>query len=295
MTPEEINNFDTRLQTLEIRIVPMVESLRNRINAYDKLIAECEELSRTFSNLYSSHDNLKNIVSIISSDLKLVKPQIVNIHEQSDIRYDLHKQVISDLESKLGELKESVDFVSDQSDLKYDDLRKDLSDKINLKSDKSLVDGVYSDLKMFLCDLEHRLVVHQQNFNSFKEKVSNELSAVLDASVSMSGYKKDQESFRVDMDDLKSQISVIRNSRTTDLEAHKAKVSQDIQALKDSFSSLPDPTESLRTEFTKKLEGVSLDAKNAALRTQNSDQKIVLVEKKIENINLLLKKYELDK
>jgi methyl-accepting chemotaxis protein len=77
-----------------------------------------------------------------------------------------------------------------------------------------------------------------------------------------------------------------------------------IDSLRDDLtkkiSSLPVPKPSVSSEEVKKivsdgLEPVSFDAKNASLRSSNTDMKVSLLEKKVENMMLLAKRFELSK
>jgi hypothetical protein len=68
-------------------------------------------------------------------------------------------------------------------------------------------------------------------------------------------------------------------------------------ALNKALANIPKPEvpsyDSLKQEVDKKLEPASLDAKNANLRSSNNEIKLVILEKKIEQLQLLLNKLQL--
>ena len=54
-----------------------------------------------------------------------------------------------------------------------------------------------------------------------------------------------------------------------------------------------DSLNALKTELLSKMEGITLDANNALLKASNSSQQIMILEKKMENLALNVKKNEL--
>jgi hypothetical protein len=67
------------------------------------------------------------------------------------------------------------------------------------------------------------------------------------------------------------------------------------QQLKEQLASDPYTAESVKTILKSEMDKLAMDGKNAYLKAANAAQQIQLLEKKVENINLILKKYELNK
>ena len=68
-------------------------------------------------------------------------------------------------------------------------------------------------------------------------------------------------------------------------------------SIEDKIKSIPSPvipsSDSIQKDILSKIEGYLLDCKNANVRSMNSDQRIAILEKKVEQLNLLFKKFEL--
>ena len=61
------------------------------------------------------------------------------------------------------------------------------------------------------------------------------------------------------------------------------------------FDSNPLSAESVKAALFKEIEALALDGKNAYLKSNNCATQLALLEKKLENLNLLIKKHELTK
>lgn len=67
-----------------------------------------------------------------------------------------------------------------------------------------------------------------------------------------------------------------------------------IQQFKDDVLSIPSEIPELKNLIDKKLELVELNGQNSILRSTNNERHIHLLEKKIENLYQLIKKFDLD-
>lgn len=65
--------------------------------------------------------------------------------------------------------------------------------------------------------------------------------------------------------------------------------------LKTQLSSDPYTAESVKKLLREEMETMSLDGKNAYIKASNAAQQIQILEKKLETVNLILKKYDLSK
>jgi chromosome segregation ATPase len=74
-----------------------------------------------------------------------------------------------------------------------------------------------------------------------------------------------------------------------------AYVDKKVESLAKDFDSNPLSAEGVKNALFKEIEALALDGKNAYLKSNNCATQITLLEKKLENINLLIKKYELNK
>ena len=98
------------------------------------------------------------------------------------------------------------------------------------------------------------------------------------------------------------------SSFAKDLSAHKEATANQFEQLNqaitwyidDKIAALPKPSltpsitaEEAKAQIQKQIEPANFDAKNANLRSANNEQKITLLEKKVENLNLMLNKLQL--
>ncbi len=67
------------------------------------------------------------------------------------------------------------------------------------------------------------------------------------------------------------------------------------QQLQEKLASDPYTAESVKKILKNEMDALAMDGKNAYIKASNASQQIQLLEKKVENISLILKKYELNK
>ena len=294
MTPEEKANFEFRLGQLESRLAPSFEALKTRVMSYDKVVDELKKIREVQSELCSNHSYLEEKLGSFSLGIQLLNSESNQVHEGLSSSIQSHAKELLDLKNSNRTISANVSNQTEALRVQLESSVNDLQSKIAGKPDKADIDFAYNILKVMINDLTSKLESHKSELDAFKSRVGAELSAIVDTSVSMSKHTKDQQINLDAAEDLRKQITSLRESSVVNLAVLKDKMIVSVQEMKNSFSNLPEPNESLRSEFDKKLESAILDSKNATVRTQNSDQKITLLEKKIESINLLLKKYELN-
>lgn len=294
MTPEEQISFETRLQELEKLFPTKVDYLKTKIMSYDKVLDEGEKIKNKFDDLFQSHLELLGQLKLLSEELQSHKKNFDNTcKRQYEVGYNTDQDV--------RELKKDHENLKMTSESSLDSLRQfvvksdsDLYDKILEKPSKSDVDLSYNILKVIVNDLTKKFEDQKKEFDGFKQRIASEVAGVLELTVSSARHVKDHKTLQDAIDELKSSVSSLQSNHLATFTDLKNKVSDTHQSMWTAISKIPAPDESLKGELDKKLEIVSLDSKNAAIRSQNSDQKIVILEKKIESINLLLKKYELN-
>lgn len=77
------------------------------------------------------------------------------------------------------------------------------------------------------------------------------------------------------------------------LDRQKCDFEAKLKALKEEILAIPSEVPNLRKVVDQKIELVELNGQNAVLRSSNNENKIMLVERKIENIYQLIKKIEI--
>jgi|ERR1700722_1373815 len=295
MTPEEKGNFDFRLQELEKKLLPMFDSLKNRIYSYDRLSEENKEIKKSLDSLISQQamieGKLNGFVELHSS-LKTKVEQDIN---SLIIRSESHVGDILDLKKKHSYHEKTL---SNAMELNEDNIEKIIDEtlkKIETKVGKFELDESNKGFSELIRHLDIDSSMIKKDLESFKQKVASALNMLSSISVSPTTHEKDISSIENSLNELNVKQDELRQNTSNAINNQAVIYKNNLDSLRKEMLSKPNATEDVRSEMIKKLENVSLDAKNATLRTQNSDQKILNLEKKIENFNLLMKKYELDK
>lgn len=139
------------------------------------------------------------------------------------------------------------------------------------------LDKVCANLKKFDSDLSvlnGKLSTQNSSLQSFSEEIG----------VSKKASQKNQEE------------SEYKIGRLEDYLKHQVKSLEEALNKKvNDFISRPSELKGIRDELLNKIANSSMDSQNANLRSTNTDKQLQLQERKIENIYLLLKKYELTK
>ena len=285
LSPEE------RLTEVERKFSVIIE----RIKAYDKIIddfqylkTDLEEISQTHSlaiknasdalkeqkaqldTLQKSIDNLSMKNANVGSILQGYKE---NLHLEQQRRtqdFEYFSHILADLEKKIpvDTFTEKISALAieyhthlEQCDLNF----RTFSGHDERQSRR------IGDLEQRFHDLKNQFL----DKNIFFEKIDS-LSKSYQEALSLI-FPKVQES-------LQKRESQFRNEMDTKLEAMKQETIASI---------LPDG--SMEERLSKRMEAISLEGANAYLKSNNNAQQILLLEKKIENLTLLLKKYELNK
>lgn len=154
---------------------------------------------------------------------------------------------------------------------------------------------------------------HQEVIDEFKKKIISEINAfIADMKTNFYEISHDIELIQKKMltyenlpsmtDKIKSKLDSILpevNRFKSELYDQNNQFRDSIRTLVEEFKQniLNKPSEipSLKSDFDAKLKNAYLDLENANIRTQNLEKQILFMEKKIENVMLLVKKIELDK
>lgn len=97
------------------------------------------------------------------------------------------------------------------------------------------------------------------------------------------------------LEKLRKEFETMQTNMNRNSLSQLAAYESSLRAFKHDMTSKPDPIPALRKEFDDKLELVTLNGTNSILRSTNNEKQISLVEKKIEQINLILKQHELNR
>jgi hypothetical protein len=246
-----------------------------KMNAYcDSLKQDHSSLKKDFSDFISSSssDSSKKDASVSSSLLEIGKIVGTFSKDADSIRQEV--QVLKDGLSK--SIQNQNSFV--QSGTKA------------IESVKADVEDVKTTFLNTLQKLEEKDIANKGAHTDLKNFVTNLANDLISAKGTLREFVGSTSSF------------------ATELAAHKESTAKNLELIGQEFthyieqklSELPKPSlaptispEEAKAQIQKQVEPASLDARNANLRSANNEQKITLLEKKLENLQLLLNKLQL--
>lgn len=286
------------------------KSPEDRLLLLEKVWPTVVEKIQSYDCVLSGFSQLKDRIDLIYQELNAIYSKNKNSSEYLDAWKKSHEQKNIEVLSFISECKKNIDnlnclstdvnekinSLSTKTSSNIDDLsnkHKDIESKVCLKSEvnafKLYIDSKFDSL-MDLVTINRNLSIDTCKVNADKIMSQDEIILKLSNEV----LEIDAHLSRIDI--LEKSITAILLSLNDIKSSQKAQidllVDQKIEEFKSKNDQLPDV---LRNEFMKKLEGVALDGSNAVLKANNSSQQIFILEKKIENIYLQIKKLELAK
>ena len=286
------------------------KSPEDRLLLLEKVWPTVVEKIQSYDCVLSGFSQLKDRIDLIYQELNAIYSKNKNSSEYLDAWKKSYEQKNIEILSFISECKKNIDnlncsstdvnekinSLSTKTSSNIDDLsnkHKDIESKVCLKSEvnafKLYIDSKFDSL-MDLVTINRNLSIDTCKVNADKIMSQDEIILKLSNKV----LEIDAHLSKIDI--LEKSITAILLSLNDIKSSQKAQidllVDQKIEEFKSKNDQLPDV---LRNEFMKKLEGVALDGSNAVLKANNSSQQIFILEKKIENIYLQIKKLELAK
>lgn len=290
MDPQEL-----RLQKLE-SIVPVIQQ---RINAYDDASSRIESVYEESKKLVAG---VKFMLSSSQEDtkqgLELIYKSLFDKIEAGDqgLSNRVASAVSNDEEHSVRINQYGVLITETQQHFdRICDVVKSLSQKLDLYATKQSVDHIKSELSVFNSRQEVDRLDAQQKYTSNVHAI---------------------EMIKIYLQDVKSLLQIHENG-ISDLSNKRYVNPEDLEVIRQEFeiklaNALGGITEGLRREFVvppqkpfplaqiqadiaAAIEPISMDSRNASLRSENAEKKIALMEKRIEQQALLIQKLQLAK
>jgi predicted nucleic acid-binding Zn-ribbon protein len=270
--------------------------IQQRIQAYDQVLHDFESLKKEHQDLRMYCKHLEGITEKESQNLLgMISKNSNSIVDIKNIQDSDRKFSNDTYEKLLSSHRKNVEK-SDDLDARFLRLFELLNEHIKNQEN---INSVTSS-KVY-------------NFNKYKdliEKNSKRIDDVLDAHSDLvneikkirtccSDYSQKSESLIKKIPEFSDWAATIYWKTEKDLEnasnSLNKKIETGISNVRAELKEDPLTVESVKKEFKKTLESLELDSKNAYLKSSNAAQQIQILEKKIENVNLILKKNELSK
>lgn len=286
---------DQRLTEVERKFDVILE----KIQKYDEVLDKFKIIQSELYNLASKQKTQEEKFSLSSSALNEHLSGISSQLKQSDFQQ-------RNLGSNFSELSRKVDSHKEESNKRHDEaidcikeLRQEflinlsksasadyvekLSSEIGKKFDKLAHD--FADIKLSGAVWDQKISNHYAKLSEIENRLNTQNAEVI--------HKKFQNELelhkKTTKDDILSAMS-ISNNRMLEL---KDSLQTQLVAMKQEILGTPSVLESVRKEIMNKLEIASLDGNNAMMKTGNVAKKVDLLEKKIENVNLILQKNDI--
>lgn len=93
---------------------------------------------------------------------------------------------------------------------------------------------------------------------------------------------------------VRNEMSSMRNGISNDIGDCSRVFDYKLKVLKEEILSKPSPTENLKQEFSQKIEMVELNSQNGVLRASNCEKSIQLLERKIEQVNAMIRAIQIE-
>ena len=285
-----VETFDARLVEAERKY----EFIKQRIQAYDQVLNDFNDIKKT---LKQNNDALKEQSSLLSEHSNQSKSKMANAEGQLQNlkgRQDANSKSLEDQNSMVSSVLAKVHGLQEQCKVSIENLAQKVA-LVAMEQSKSL--SKCHELEQKISEIEAQKLSQVKNLEKlyvdyfgFKEKVDAKHASLNEQ---IDKLKKSLAAMP-DFQDWSSKIYTrVDNSVSYRDKQATAYVDKKIEALAQDFATNPLSAESIKASLASELQSFSLDAKNAYLKSNNCAQQIQLLEKKLENLTLIIKKYEL--
>ncbi len=290
MTEEEAKQFDMNSQVKYV--VNKYQDVISKIDIFEKVLDNLLKKQEVSESIFKDHDKA---LSLVSSDLSIINSNISVLKKSSLSSLDLINHSLNELGKKSEDNRESVNEIMTCHHRDVDKLMNKYSD-LGVSYCQSV--ALSADVKSELTELKEEVRLNFQHDNESLIGMLDDLENVKKTVVLLAG-------------DLSSSSMLIKSAVLkvdavgSDLQTHKASLKPSLDSLKEllmtyvneKVSSIPQsiipPPVDVSVQIKAVVEPATLDAKNANLRSVNNEAKIFLLEKKVEQLQLLLNKLQL--
>ncbi len=262
----------------------------NKFDAFEKKIKDAVDLSNNLSlkvsDIANKHANLEEIT--------INFPKVVKDTIQSSFKSFISLK--SDVESLINERDANKQKLGDVSIQANSALAKcsDLESKVKSFANLSVVDEVKKCLKNLEDKILSNHLIHQDSIVGLASShivIKNIVDAV-NADLKIAKAKIDDNAAS-----LKNVAADVGLGKQFSQNLFGSLKDDMLNQIKKSISDIPKPLipslDDAKKAMETKIEPISLDARNAQLRSVNNEQKILILEKKVEQLQLLLNKLQL--
>lgn len=300
MTPDEEKAFNamrasfqemsTKSANQEQSYKFMKQKFQELVGIYDALVAQNKKLEKDNSDLLQTLDGKFKEQSSKDEDAhKVLLSAIDKARSFSEEKDQKTQRVIADMAASLDKLKEnfSQGIAQNQSEISQ------CKAALQTFASREILDAMKKNQQDFAMKLDEqkaqldKLTSADQNRTYEFYTLKSEVQKTGDAVNTLTQKEK-----------VSSETVLKNSSDLRAIEQKAVKFEQDVirvaASVGEQINAIPKPSvpsiEDFKKGWQQQFEPISLDAKNAALRSTNSEYKINILEKRLEQLNLLLVK-----
>lgn len=288
MTVEEVKAFETNDQ-----IIFITKKFQDAMAKFDAFESKVHNISTFFdqtgekiANFEKTHQDIFNMINdakkAINSNSNALSGQEVN----SSAKFSSISSEMSKVNSQLNSVMDLITHLTDQIAF--------VRGKLEGFASSGLVFDLKKDIQLLLEEVRSKYQSHEEKFDKFTNQIDS--------------YKIFLQTLTQDINEAKGAIPSIKgaiNNLSGDIGLGKQYLNESISKLKtellthvnNSIAAVPQPDLSKLDETKKALEEKivpsALDARNANLRSSNNEQKILILEKKVEQLQLMINKLQI--
>lgn len=280
------------------------EIIESRFYELGKKIANFEEMFLEQKNLKDSLLSMNGIIECLRQDMREIFKRNDDSndkfqHFRSDMisYYENHKDQLRLLKSSQDEHQSSIDSQVSLINSIGDRIGVCEKFKDEMKNLESKIFSIRNDISSSVYELKESYRSSVSNQSDMQSKIDfsierlNQCEGKLSEFISLfENVKKDNESFKV------TSFEYMDGSMKTmydQMNKFFSAINDKMVKMENQLDLFPEMLENFKKDISHDLEMVKLNGSGAVLKAGNSEKQIQLMEKRIENIQLLLKKYEL--
>ena len=270
------------------------------VRKFQDVTAKCEALEKkspeidiSLNTIYASNATLQKMHEDLDKQTAKGLKAVADITNELNKRSDSHANNLSTLHIHIINLSNELEEIK-RLQLSMKSITDNLTAKFTDYASQDRLDICNGNLNKLKGDLTSLTAIMTGQNSALSEAIESVDSKVLH--------------FRTNLKNLNdltaqsnSKLATLTNEhvnfkRAVDEMIEKSNMNLSNQ-IKDTISAIPKPIipsmEEAKATFKGQLEGYALEARNAQLRSSNNEIKIVALEKKVENLTLLLNKLQI--
>lgn len=286
------------LETAEERLTEIERKysvIQVRIQAYDAVLSEFASLKMELRQLKSLNASLSTSLTAVTEELRL---KVDTYGAQFQI---LHAKAESNSKA-LEDQKTYVNkFVSNSNKIfsDFSEVVLQIKEKIsNVIAENKRIASSLPQHEVSLTNLNNSQLITKTAIDKLTEDHINFKDATADSQAATAKEQSKLAKSLAALPSLQEWANTLYARFQQDMgyrdKQATAYVDKKIDSLAKDFDSNPLSAESVKSALFNEIQTLALDGKNAYLKSNNCSQQLALVEKKLENLNLLFKKHQIN-